>query len=112
MSDKPSSLRNLGPATDRIYENAGITTVQQIHDLGADETYFRLLKSGSRPHFIAYYALVMGLQGRPWQDCRGAEKDQLRMKFDALKARLSRTDKSRTQMDAALDMLGVVKSND
>jgi DNA transformation protein and related proteins len=46
-----------------------------------------LIASGERPHFIGYYALVMGLQGRRWNDCKGAEKQALRVKFDQLKAR-------------------------
>ena len=28
----------------------------------------------------------MALQGRPWNDCKGAEKDALRVRFDAIKA--------------------------
>jgi DNA transformation protein len=49
----------------------------------------------------------MGLQGRPWNDCQGAEKAALRKRFDALKA--SVTKKSRSELDAALDFLGVVE---
>jgi hypothetical protein len=45
-----------------------------------------MLRTGLRPHFIGYYVLVMSLQGRPWNDCKGAEKDTLRVRFDALVA--------------------------
>ena len=41
---------------------------------------------GREPHFIAYYVLHMALQGRPWNDCKGAEKAALRQQFDALVA--------------------------
>ncbi len=54
--------------------------------MGADAAYARLLAHGSRPHFIGYYAMVMGLQGRPWNDCQGQEKIDLRARFDALVA--------------------------
>lgn len=64
----------------------GITDAEMLHDLGADAAYLRLLNGGSRPHFIAYYALVMGMQGRPWNDAKGKEKDALRVRFDGLKA--------------------------
>lgn len=108
MSEKPSSIRNLGPATDAVYAKAGIYTADEIRDLGPDEAYFKLLQAGSRPHFIAYYALVMGLQGRPWNDCQGSEKEKLRIKFDALKARLSPADKAVSGIEHELDLLGVV----
>jgi hypothetical protein len=45
-----------------------------------------MIAKGTRPHFIGYYALHMALQGRPWNDCKGAEKDALRTRFDALLA--------------------------
>lgn len=79
-----SSIRNIGPAMEQAFQFAGISTAEDLIDLGADAAYQRLLESGHRPHFIAYYALVMGLQGRPWNDCTGAEKAKLRQRFDAL----------------------------
>jgi hypothetical protein len=65
---------------------AGIPTAEALRACGADEAYRRLLRSGARPHFIAYYVLHMALQGRPWNDCKGAEKAALREDFDALVA--------------------------
>lgn len=59
--------------------------------MGADMAYARLIASGEKPHFIGYYALVMGLQGRPWNDCQGTEKAALRAKFDALKSSAAQT---------------------
>jgi TfoX C-terminal domain len=107
MTDPVSAIRNLGPASDQLYARAGIDSAQQLRQLGADGAYRRLLESGTRPHFIGYYALVMGLQGRPWNDCQGAEKAALRKKFDALKA--ASHDKGRSDLEAALDAIGVVK---
>ena len=49
---------------------------------GADEAYRRLLRSGARPHFTTYYVLLMELQDRPWNDCKGAEKAALRQQFE------------------------------
>lgn len=81
-----SSLRNLGPAVESACTRAGIDSAEMLRDLGAHEAYRRLLATGARPHFISYYVLHMALQGRPWNDCKGAEKDALRKKFDSLKA--------------------------
>jgi DNA transformation protein and related proteins len=81
-----STIRNLGPATEAAFARAGITSAEQVRELGADAAYAALLGAGERPHFIGYYVLVMGLQGRPWNDCTGAEKAELRARFDRLKA--------------------------
>ena len=107
-----SAIPNLGPAAEADFARIGITSAEALIALGPDAAYARLLASGTRPHFIMYYALVMGLQGRPWNDCRGAEKDALRARFDALKAasvktNTPRNDEGRSQLEAALDLLGV-----
>ena len=109
MSEKPSSIRNLGPASDAFYARAGITTAEEIRELGADEAYFRALKAGGRPHFIGYYVLVMGLQGRPWNDCQGKEKAALKERFEAIKARLEPKDRALAGIERELDALGVRK---
>ena len=105
MSDPVSSIRNLGPASDSAFARAGMATAEDVRALGPDEAYRRLLANGTKPHFIGYYALVMGLQGRPWNDCTGAEKDALRVRFDALKANVA-TDHT-AALAAALDEVGV-----
>ena len=105
MSEPVSSIRNLGPAFEKSCISVGITTAQQLRDLGADAAYEMLLKGGRRPHFIGYYVLVMALQGRPWNDCKGAEKKALRVKFDALKARAH--DPQASEFERMMDMIGV-----
>jgi hypothetical protein len=110
MSSPVSSIPNLGPASEQAFARAGITTAEEIRDMGADEAYRRLLASGSRPHFIGYYVLVMGLQGRPWNDCKGEEKKALRKRFDALCSGFNRSDaKLRADMEQTLSFLGVIE---
>lgn len=98
-----ASIRNLGPATQAAFARAGVDSAEALRALGADAAYARLLAAGERPHFIAYYALVMGLQGRPWNDCRGPEKAALRTRFDALCAGTC----TPAGIEAALDALGL-----
>ena len=107
MAEPVSSIRNLGPASDAGFARAGITSAEQLRELGADAAYTRLLAAGSKPHFIGYYALVMGLQGRPWNDCQGAEKTALRKRFDAIKAKTTKN--GRSEIEAALNIIGVVE---
>lgn len=100
-----STIPNLGPATEAQFMAAGIPTAEALRALGADAAYAKALQSGVRPHFIAYYVLVMALQGRPWNDCKGAEKAALRQRFDALK--LAHSDGGRTELERFLDQIGV-----
>lgn len=109
MSAPVSSIRNLGPASEQAFARAGIDTADQLRALGADAAYERLLRHGTRPHFIGYYALVMGLQGRPWNDCRGDEKTRLRARYDTIRARAREADGASpsSELAAALDRIGV-----
>lgn len=107
MPSPVSSLPNLGPATEAAFAKAGIHSAEELRAIGADDAYLRLLESGSSPHFIGYYVIVMALQGRPWNDCKGDEKRALRVRFDAIKARVS--NKGRSRLEAALDALGVIE---
>ncbi len=105
MTDPVSSIRNLGPAYEQACARAGIHSAQELREIGADAAYAKLLRTGSRPHFIGYYVLVMGLQGRPWNDCKGDEKKALRQRFDAIKASIETAPE--TQMIQDLDAIGV-----
>lgn len=107
MPTPVSSIRNLGPAMEAAFARAGIDSAEALRALGPDAAYARLLAIGQRPHFIAYYAIVMGLQGRPWTDCRGAEKAALRARFDAIRAAAAPKDLD-AAIEARLDAIGVL----
>ena len=110
MTSPVSSIPNLGPASEAAFAAAGITSAEEIRALGPDDAYRRLLESGVRPHFIGYYVLVMGLQGRPWTDCKGDEKKDLRKRFDQLCRAFNRSDaKLHADTEATLRFLGVVE---
>ena len=49
--------------------------------------------------------VVMALQGRPWNDCKGEEKKALRVKFDAIKARAH--DTGRSEFERMMNLIGV-----
>ena len=52
MANPMSSIRNLGPAVEESFARAGITSAEELREMGADAGYLRLLQSGSRPHFL------------------------------------------------------------
>lgn len=107
MGTPVSSIRNLGPAMDAACAKAGIMDAETLRQIGPDAAYARLLASGTKPHFIGYYVLVMGLAGRPWNDCKGEEKKALRVRFDAIKA--GSFDQERSDFERALDAIGVIE---
>lgn len=108
MATPVSSIRNLGPAFEAACARAGISSAEELRELGADAAYARVLEAGDRPHFIMYYVLVMALQGRPWNDCKGKEKEALRARFDAIKAARSPEAEARGAIDRILDEIGVI----
>ena len=73
MAEALSTIRNIGPALESAFQRASINDAETLRDVGADAGYLKLLNSGLRPHFISYYVIVMGLHGRPWNDCQGQE---------------------------------------
>ena len=109
MSDDApvSSLPNLGPKVEADCARAGITSAAQLRALGTDEAYARLIAAGTQPHFIGFYVIEMALQGRPWNDCKGAEKAALRLRFDRVKART--LDTERLAFEAIMNAIGVIE---
>ena len=107
MSSPVSSILNLGPASEAAFAKAGNHSAEEIRDMGADAAYRRLLATGSPPHFIGYYVLHMGLQGRPWNDCQGDEKKALRRRFDTIKADFQ--GKGQSELEKAMQFFGVVE---
>lgn len=105
MPSPVSSLPNLGPASDKAFARAGIDSAETLREMGPDAAYARLIETGTRPHFIGYYAMVMGLQGRPWNDCRDEEKAALRKRFDAI--RNTATPEPLSGLERALDEIGI-----
>ena len=105
MPDALTSVRNIGPAMAEAFGKAGIRDADSLRALGADAAYRKLLEAGHRPHFIAYYVIEMGLQGRPWNDCKGDEKAALRARFDRLKAEA--WDPADSAFEAAMDAIGI-----
>ena len=111
-----SSIRNLGPVSARQFAKAGITSAEKVRSLGADRAYQRLVAAGARPHFIGYYALVLGLQGRHWTDCLPEEKSELRKRFDVITKFRELPDSdadsstfARVRLKIALDELGFIE---
>ncbi|MXU65720.1 TfoX/Sxy family DNA transformation protein [Oceanomicrobium pacificus] len=118
MAEPVSAIRNIGPRSEAGFARAGLHSAEEVRALGAEESYKRLVRAGTRPHFIGFYALWLGLQGRPWTDLQPEEKARLRTIFDRLVAEaraaepIGDTKKGRTPLDAALSEIGVIEKPD
>ncbi len=109
-----TSITNIGPATARSLIAAGVEDAAMLRKIGADAAYRALIANGERPHFIGYYVLHMALQGRPWNDCRGAEKAKFRVQFDALVAdcrHLSGPEELPRDLAIAFNVIGLTRAN-
>lgn len=98
---------------EAAFEKAGLHSAEELHALGAQAAYAQLLASGHGAHSMAYRALAMGLQGRPWQECTEAEKTKLRAEYDEILAnrRPAQDDGALpADMARALDAMGVRKT--
>lgn len=105
MDSDLTTINTIGPATAKALIAAGIPDAATLRRVGAHDAYRAMLVAGSRPHFIWYYVLVMALQGRPWNDCQGAEKTVLRKRFDSLVAEVRGEPLS--EIEAELDLIGL-----
>ncbi|MEM9707415.1 MAG: TfoX/Sxy family DNA transformation protein [Pseudomonadota bacterium] len=110
MPEPISSIRNLGPAMETAFAEVGIHSAEELRALGTDRAYAKLLEAGQRPHFIGYYVIEMGLQGRPWNDCKGKEKAALRVRFDRLKAKNKPAANHR--LEKVFDEIGLLARSD
>ena len=108
MSQPIRSIRNVGPALEAEFARAGLTSAEEVCALGADAAYLRLLDAGSRPHFMAFMALSLGLQDRPWIGIDPVEKAGLRERFDALSAQVTpQIDQTAARLARTLSLFGV-----
>jgi len=58
---------NLGPASWRMLQAAGIADAANLRELGAVAAYLRVKRSGQHPSLNLLWALEGALSGRSWQ---------------------------------------------
>ena len=77
-SQPVSALRNLGPKSAMMLAEAGISTLAELRELGAEKAYVRV--KSLRPKFASLnllWALAAGLEDRDWRELGAAEKASL-----------------------------------
>ena len=63
-----SDLKSLGPKSQEILARAGITTVEQLRQIGAVPAYAMAKCANGNVSLNLLWALESALTGEPWQD--------------------------------------------
>jgi len=79
VSAPPSSLRNLGPATDRWLREIGVQSAEALRELGSVEAWRRLrFRFGREVNLVLLYALDGALSGHGWRRLPPGRREALR----------------------------------
>lgn len=82
----PTSLKDLpglGPASQKMLEQAGITSVAQLQAMGAVACFVQVRRCGPRASLNLLWALESALTGEPWQEIARTQRTRLLLEMDA-----------------------------
>lgn len=81
-----SDMKNLGPASEKAFQKAGIKTVAQFVKLGWKGTMKKLAKSDRRNiHAMFAYAVIGALKNREWNGISEDDKAEARSYMNELR---------------------------
>jgi len=72
-----ADLPNFGPKSQQMLAQAGILTVEQLHELGAVRAYLQVKRAGNGASLNLLWAMEGALSDRHWQEV--AKHDRLRL---------------------------------
>ena len=75
-------LPNLGPASERMLEAAGIRTPAELDRVGSLEAYRRAIAAGGHPSLNFLWSIEAALLGLDWRDLPASRKEQLRAELE------------------------------
>lgn len=77
-------LRNLGPASEKMLQKAGIVTVAQLQRIGSVTAYHAVVQAGAKPSLNLLWALEGALTQRDWKDIAREERMSLLLALEEL----------------------------
>ncbi|MCP5335072.1 MAG: TfoX/Sxy family protein [Oceanospirillaceae bacterium] len=77
------ALSGLGPKSQAMLANAGITSLTQLRELGAVQAYLRVRASNSQASLNLLWALEGALSNLPWQQVAREQRSSLLLALDA-----------------------------
>lgn len=72
-----ADLPNFGPKSQQMLAKAGISTIEQLQELGAVRAYVQVKRAGTNASLNLLWAMEGALTDRHWQDV--AKNDRLRL---------------------------------
>ena len=87
MIGKPSKLRNLGEASEKMLAAAGITTEAELRCKGAAAAFVAVKHAGCKPSVNLLWALEGALTNRDWKDVAKTDRLSLLSQVEMLEAR-------------------------
>lgn len=79
-----SELKSLGPKSQEMLARAGITSVEQLHEIGSVEAYHLAKQANGNASLNLLWALESALTGQPWQEVARIHRTSLLLALDAL----------------------------
>ncbi|MFZ2161746.1 MAG: TfoX/Sxy family protein [Sideroxyarcus sp.] len=72
-----ADLHNFGPKSQQLLAQAGIKTIEQLHELGAVRAYVQVKRAGTNSSLNLLWAMEGALTGQHWQVV--VRQDRLRL---------------------------------
>lgn len=85
-----ADLKSLGPKSQEMLARAGISTVEQLCEIGAVEAYHRAKRANGNVSLNLLWGLESALTGLPWQEVARIHRTSLLLALDALQQQDSR----------------------
>lgn len=79
-----AALPNLGPASEKMLAQAGITTLEQLQSMGPVTAYLRTIQVTGKPNLNLLWALAGALSDTHWTQISGELRSNLLLELDAL----------------------------
>lgn len=77
-----SELKSLGPKSQEMLARTGITTIDQLRDLGSVEAFVRTRRVAPGVSLNLLWALESALSGEPWQEVARLHRTSLLLAVD------------------------------
>ncbi len=84
MEKQKHHLKNIGPKSWKVLENAGIYDIETLRTMGAAAAYIAVKKSDDSVSLNLLYALAAGLKGLHWSKISSKEKARLNTEVEDL----------------------------
>jgi DNA transformation protein len=83
MADELPALLNLGPKAQAMLAGAGITTLEELRQLGAVAAYAKVKSTGTNASLNLLWAIEGALCGQPWQVVAKEHRTNLLLALDS-----------------------------